>query len=165
MNVSTERHSNALRWLWLSALVIFLDQITKIAALKSMTPGVEHPVLPSFNFTLVYNRGAAWSFLSDAGGWQRWVFVALSAAISAVIVVWLRKVEPGQRMTALALALILGGALGNLVDRLMYGHVIDFIHLYYGTFHWPVFNIADSAITVGAVALAISGLFLNKPAS
>lgn len=110
-------------------------------------------VLPFFNFTLAHNRGAAFSFLSSAGGWQRWFFVFLALGVSAVLIVWLKKLNQQARLEAASLALILGGAIGNVIDRLYHGYVIDFIDIFYGSYHWPAFNIADSAICIGAVLL------------
>lgn len=153
-----------MKWLWLSAVVLVIDQITKLAAEQFLTWGQPVPLLPFLNLTLLYNTGAAFSFLSQAGGWQRWFFIVLAAVISLVLLGWLRKLEAGQRVTAAGLALILGGALGNLIDRLVYGHVVDFIDFYYGSWHWPAFNVADSAITVGAATLIWEGLFGRAPA-
>ena len=110
-------------------------------------------VLPFFNFTLAHNRGAAFSFLSSAGGWQRWFFVFLALGVSAVLIVWLKKLNQQARLEAASLALILGGAIGNVIDRLYHGYVIDFIDIFYSSYHWPAFNIADSAICIGAVLL------------
>ena len=146
------------RWLVLAAAVILLDQGTKHLATRLLDLHVPVPVAPFFNLTLTYNPGAAFSFLSDAGGWQRWLFSLLAVLVSVFIVLWLRRVPRGQVWLPLALALVLGGALGNLWDRLARGVVVDFIDLYYGSWHWPAFNVADSAISVGAVMLVISGL-------
>jgi signal peptidase II len=148
-----------LKWLGLSTLVVVLDQATKQLAEASLVYAQPVAVLPSFNLTLLYNRGAAFSFLSDAGGWQRWFFVSVSLAVSVALVFWLRRLKPQQRLLAVALALVLGGALGNLIDRLWLGHVIDFIQLYYSDFYWPAFNVADSAISAGAVLLVWDALF------
>jgi signal peptidase II len=109
----------------------------------------------------VHNTGAAFSFLSDAGGWQRWLFAGLAVGMSIVISVWLTRLKPNETFIAIALSLILGGAIGNLVDRLAYGYVIDFLDIYYGNWHWPAFNIADSAITVGVVLMLIDS-FTSK---
>jgi len=147
------------KWLSLSVLVILLDQVTKYIADARLVYAEAVPVMPSFNLTLMYNRGAAFSFLSDASGWQRWFFVSISLTASVLLILWLRKLASGQWLLALALALILGGAVGNLIDRLWFGHVIDFIQLYYRDFYWPAFNIADSAITAGAVLLVWDSLF------
>ena len=153
-----------LRWLTLSLLVIGADQLTKIAAEAELQLHEAVPVMPFFNLMLAYNEGAAFSFLSDAGGWQRWLFSGLAVVISLVITFWLRRLSPAERLTGFGLALILGGAIGNLFDRLAYGHVIDFIQLYYDRWYWPAFNLADSAITVGVVLLLIDGLVTKQPA-
>ena len=150
------------RWLWLSAVVVILDQITKLIADRALDLYQSIAVLPLFNFTLLYNRGAAFSFLAGASGWQRWFFTGLALVISIVIVVTLLRLKPGDNRLAAALALILGGAVGNLIDRVVYGYVIDFIDIYYGSWHWPAFNIADSAITVGAVLMIIDSLFSHR---
>ena len=147
------------KWLSISALVVLLDQITKYVANTGLVYAEAIPVVPSFNLTLMYNRGAAFSFLSDAAGWQRWFFVAISLGASVLLVIWLRKLKPQQWVLAVALSLVLGGALGNLIDRLWLGYVIDFIQLYYKGFYWPAFNVADSAISVGAVLLIWDALF------
>lgn len=154
-----------LRWLWLAVAVIAADQITKELATAYLTLRDPVPVMPFFNLTLMYNTGAAFSFLSDGGGWQRWFFVVLAVAVSAGIVVWLKRLRPDQHWLAASLALVLGGALGNVWDRLVLGHVIDFIDVYYGTWHWPAFNLADSAITVGAIMLVIDALRGEKAES
>jgi signal peptidase II len=116
------------------------------------------PLLPFFNLTYVHNKGAAFSFLSEAGGWQRWFFAALALIISVILSVWLARLKKHETLLALALSLVLGGAVGNLIDRLAYGYVIDFLDVYYDTWHWPAFNIADSAITLG-VALMLMESF------
>lgn len=143
---------NWMRWLTISAGVIILDQITKYWITAVFQLGDKLPVLPSFNLVLAYNTGAAFSLLADAGGWQRAFFSLVAVAASAVIVFLLRR-HPHQTLFSLALALILGGALGNLIDRIALGHVIDFIQLYWRDYYWPAFNVADSAITGGAVLL------------
>lgn len=147
-----------LRWLWLSVLVLALDQGTKAAAEAWLAPYEPLPVLPFFNLTLMYNTGAAFSFLSDASGWQRWLFTLVGLAVSAGIVWWLGRLGRGERLLAVALALILGGALGNVIDRVLIGHVVDFIQLYAGKYYWPAFNVADSAISVGAALIVIDAL-------
>ncbi|AOJ01193.1 MULTISPECIES: signal peptidase II [Burkholderia] len=139
-------------WLGISLIVILFDQLTKIAVLKTFVYGVMHQLTPFFNLTLIYNRGAAFGFLATAGGWQRWAFTALGVGATLVIC-YLLKRHGHQRLFSLSLALILGGALGNVIDRLLYGHVIDFLDFHVGAWHWPAFNLADSAITVGAVLL------------
>lgn len=148
-----------MKWLSVSLLVLVLDQASKLLADAMLA--LQQPVLlvPSLAITKAYNAGAAFSFLGDASGWQRWFFVGLAVLISGVLLVWLRRLQAHERRTALALALILGGAIGNLVDRVLYGYVIDFIDVYYGSWHWPTFNIADSAITAGAALLLLDALF------
>lgn len=144
-----------MKWLWLSLVVIVLDQATKFLASGMLILHEPVAVLPFFNLTLMHNTGAAFSFLHDASGWQRWFFAALALIVSVMLVLWLRRLQPHERWLATALTLVLGGALGNLVDRLMYGYVVDFIQLYYQDWYYPAFNVADSAITVGAVMLVI----------
>lgn len=144
--------------MWLSALVVGLDQLTKWVATSRLTLHEPLAVLPSVNLTLTHNTGAAFSFLSGAGGWQRWFFAAVAATVSVVIVQWLRRLPPGSGWLAAGLALVLGGAVGNLVDRLRLGYVVDFVDLYYAGWHWPAFNVADSAITVGVVILVVDAL-------
>ena len=146
-----------MKWLWLSAAVVALDQATKYLASVQLDYNVPVAVLPFFNLTLLHNTGAAFSFLSDAAGWQRWFFIILAAVVSLVLIVWLRRLQPAQRWLAVALALVIGGAVGNVIDRLLYGYVIDFIQLYYQRWYWPAFNAADSAISVGAVILVLDG--------
>ncbi len=144
-----------LKWLWLSVLIIVLDQISKGMASAYLNLHEPIAVLPSFNFTLMHNTGAAFSFLRDAGGWQRWFFASLAIIVSVILVFWLRSVPRSNRWLALALALVLGGALGNLWDRLVLGYVVDFIQIYYQQWYYPAFNIADSAIFIGAGMLIV----------
>jgi signal peptidase II len=151
-----------MKWLWLSAVVLILDQCSKLIADSLLQFNQPVPLLPFLDLHKVYNPGAAFSFLSDASGWQRWFFVGLTLFVSLVLIVWLRRLQAGQERLALALALILGGAAGNLIDRMVYGYVIDFIDLYYGNWHWPVFNLADSAITLGAGLLVLDALLGHK---
>ena len=157
---------NALVWLWLSAAVIVLDQLSKLWAVQALQPaGLPHPVVPGFlNWTLAFNTGAAFSFLADGAGWQRWFFVLLAAIISVVLVVWLTRTPRRDWRTALPLGLIVGGALGNVIDRLHAAQVTDFIQVYFRQWSYPVFNIADCGITVGAVMLVVFGLFAGKSA-
>jgi len=147
---------------WLSALVIILDQATKYLAETLLTMHQPAPVLPGFNLMLTYNTGAAFSFLAGAGGWQRWFFLSLGTVVSIGLIVWLQRLKPGEKWLAAALALILGGAVGNLIDRAWLGQVIDFIQLYYDRWYWPAFNIADSAITIGAALLILESLWSRK---
>ncbi|MGE8580685.1 MAG: signal peptidase II [Burkholderia contaminans] len=139
-------------WLGISLIVILFDQLSKIAILKTFAYGAQHELTSFFNLVLVYNRGAAFGFLSTASGWQRWAFTALGIGATLVICFLLKR-HGQQRLFSLSLAMILGGALGNVIDRLVYGHVIDFLDFHLGAWHFPAFNLADSAITVGAVLL------------
>jgi signal peptidase II len=149
------------RWLGLSALVIVLDQLSKAWISSHFVYGESFAVLGVFNLVLAHNTGAAFSMLNDAGGWQRWMFSAIAVAAS-VWIVWLLRRHQQQKLFCLALALILGGALGNLMDRIAYGYVVDFLDFYWGRYHFPAFNIADSAITCGA-ALMLWGSVIHKP--
>jgi len=146
-----------LKYLWITLVVVVLDQVSKQLAEHYLVFLVPVPVMPFFNLTLSYNPGAAFSFLSDAGGWQRWFFIGLALLVSVVIIVWLYKLPKQDKWIAVALTLVLGGALGNVIDRILFKHVIDFIHVYYEQRNFPIFNIADSAITVGVVILLIDG--------
>ena len=150
-----------LKWLWLAVLSLGLDQASKLIIDNVMQLYESRTIFAFFNLTYVHNTGAAFSFLSDAGGWQRWLFAGLAVGMSIVISVWLTRLKPNETFIAIALSLILGGAIGNLVDRLAYGYVIDFLDIYYGNWHWPAFNIADSAITVGVVLMLIDS-FTSK---
>jgi len=150
------------KWFWLAGVVLILDQCSKWIADSLLGPHDAIPLLPFLALRKAYNPGAAFSFLSDAAGWQRWFFVGLALGVIVVLVVWLRRLPQGQGRMALALALILGGAAGNLIDRLLYGHVIDFIDLYYRAWHWPTFNIADSAITLGAALLLLDAFLGHR---
>lgn len=147
-----------LRWLWLSLFVVTLDQASKLLVDSWMQLNHSIELIPSFQLTYLRNRGAAFSFLSDAGGWQRWFFISLSVVASVAISIWLRRLPHDRHWEAAAWALVLGGALGNLIDRIAYGYVIDFLDVYYGDWHWPAFNIADSAITIGVLMLLIDAM-------
>jgi signal peptidase II len=155
---------SSLPWLWLAAAVIAADQLTKHLVLAQLTPYTPVPVLPFLNWTLVFNPGAAFSFLSDAGGWQRWIFTALALGVSALLVFWLRQTPRNQPWVAVPYALIIAGAVGNAIDRLRHGHVIDFVDVYWGEWHFPAFNVADAAITLGAIGL-IAGIWFTRPAA
>jgi signal peptidase II len=144
-----------MKWLWISALIIGLDQLTKQIAEALLTPHQPVNLFPYFDWYLTYNTGAAFSFLADAGGWQRWLFTIAAAVISVIIFQWIRKLPKEETATAISLSLILGGAIGNLIDRIYLGHVIDFIQVWLGSYPWPAFNIADAAISVGAVLLVL----------
>ncbi len=151
-----------LLWLWISALVVALDQYTKYLVSSSLILHQPNPVLPHFNLTLMHNTGAAFSFLHDAAGWQRWFFLSVALLVGGAILAMLWRLQGGQRWVAVGLALILGGALGNVWDRAVLGYVIDFLHFYWGPHFFPAFNIADSAITVGATILIIDGLWPKR---
>jgi signal peptidase II len=156
------RNFTMLKWLWLSLLAIILDQGSKLAITSSMQLHQSIFVTPYFNLTYVHNTGAAFSFLSEAGGWQRWFFAGLALVISGVIAVWLARLKQHETLLAVALSLVLGGAIGNLIDRLAYGYVIDFLDVYYQTWHWPAFNVADSAITLGVILMLLESFGLWK---
>lgn len=160
-----------MKWLWLSAFFVVLDQLTKYIAEAELLLHRAVAIFPGLNFTLMYNKGAAFSFLSEAGGWQRIFFVTLSAVISIFLIFWLRQItrdetQKNNKLLQVAIAFILGGAVGNLIDRAATGAVVDFIQVYYSSWYFPTFNIADSVITVGA-GLLILDMFLeskrNKP--
>ncbi|MBB6288761.1 signal peptidase II [Pseudomonas sp. SJZ103] len=152
-----------LGWLVLSVLVLVIDQVSKAHFEGSLEMFQQIVVIPDyFSWTLAYNTGAAFSFLADGGGWQRWLFALIAVVVSAVLVVWLKRLGRDETWLAIALALVLGGALGNLYDRIALGHVIDFILVHWQNRHYfPAFNFADSAITVGAIMLALD-MFKSK---
>ncbi len=175
-----ESGHSMLRWLWLAVFAIVLDQATKLWANTALRLYEPVELFTGFSLTLSYNTGAAFSFLASAGGWQRWFFIALALGVSAFIFSWLRRLQGHETRLAIALALILGGAIGNVIDRAYLGHVVDFIDVYYisndclpffgqvisidgGSCHWPAFNIADSAIFLGAVLMVLDGLRQKKP--
>ncbi|MGB0132801.1 signal peptidase II [Dokdonella sp.] len=154
---------NALIWLLLSVFILVADQITKWVVLQHFQLHDSMPVIAGLlNWTLAFNEGAAFSFLSDAGGWQRWFFTVLAIAVSVVLLVWLKRTPRNDWKTALPLSLVLGGAIGNVIDRIRFGHVVDFVDVFHGDWHFPAFNVADSAISVGAVLLILLGLFGGK---
>ncbi len=150
---------DALSWLWLSFAVIVMDQITKMIVMNELLPFEKRTVIPHLlDWTLAFNTGAAFSLLAGDDGWQRWLFTLLAVVISAALAVWLARTPRRDWRTALPLSLVIGGALGNLIDRVYRGHVIDFILVYWKHWSWPAFNLADSAISVGAVLLIVFGL-------
>ena len=152
LNMATRSPASLALWLALAALVILLDQATKVMIVRHLQLGDSLFIWPWFDIVRAHNLGAAFSFLHGASGWQRWLFVALGAVASVVIVVLLRR-HGGQRVFCAALAFILGGALGNVVDRLWHGYVVDFLQVHHGGWYFPAFNLADSAITLGAALL------------
>lgn len=152
--------NTGLSWLWLTVLCLVVDQVTKHMVVDSMELYESIKVLSFFNITYVHNLGAAFSFLADQGGWQRWFFTAIAAIASIVFIVWLAKTPKNQKLLSIAFALLLSGALGNLIDRVLFGYVIDFLDFYIGDNHWPAFNVADSMIFIGA-GLMIFDSFKN----
>lgn len=152
-SLSANPRTSMLPWLGIATIIVLIDQITKVTITRLFAYGESLPVTSFFNLVLAHNKGAAFSFLATQGGWQRYFFSAI--AIAAVIfIIYLLKKHAGQRLFCWALALILGGAIGNLIDRVLYGYVIDFLDFYVGKWHWPAFNVADMAIVGGA------GLFI-----
>jgi len=145
--------------LWLSVLVVLLDQVSKFWIMARFEEYEVLTVWPVFNLTLVYNTGAAFSFLSDAGGWQRWFFIGVALLVSAVMIVWLGRLRADERLAGYGLALVIGGAVGNLIDRIWLGKVVDFLQWHWHDWYWPSFNLADSAITLGVILLLLDGLF------
>lgn len=139
-----------------------LDQGTKWLASTQLDFHQLTPVMPYFDWYLAHNEGAAFSFLADQGGWQRWFLATLTIVITIVLVVWLKKLEPHQKYTGIALSLIIGGAIGNLIDRVGLGYVVDFIQIWLGTYPWPTFNVADMAISIGAVLLISADLLMGE---
>lgn len=151
-----------LKWLALSALLVVLDQWTKVIAVGALEYLSPVAVFPGLNWTLVHNEGGAFSFLSNHSGWQRWFFLVVASVVTLVLVEWLRRTAARAWVLCLPLSLLIGGAVGNLIDRARLGYVIDFVDVYYGTWHWPAFNVADSGITVGIVMLIAFELFGRK---
>ena len=153
----------ATRWLAWSSFIIVADQVTKFYIVGNLVYRQRIEIFSLLDITRLHNTGAAWSLLANAGGWQRWFFISLGIAVSALIVVWLTRLRvPDERMLAIGLASILGGALGNVIDRFVHGHVIDFIHAHYGPHYWPAFNVADMAITLGAALLIIDTFLASR---
>lgn len=144
-------------WLGIAMIIVLLDQLSKITLSRMMVFGQSDTVTSFFNLVMVYNRGAAFSFLADQPGWQRYFFAGVSL-LASLLIIWMLKRHSGQRLFCWAMTLILGGALGNLIDRIAYGYVIDFLDFHFGGFHWPAFNVADSAITLGAVLFILDEL-------
>ncbi len=155
------------RWLLLSLVVFVLDQWTKQLVTAYFYYREVLPVFTAgnggFNLTLAHNYGASFSFLADQSGWQRWFFASIALVVGFGLAVWLLRLPKGSVLLALALSLLIGGAFGNLYDRVVYGYVIDFLDAFYGAYHWPAFNVADSAICGGAALLLIDGFFFSKP--
>ncbi|MDG9729518.1 signal peptidase II [Ignatzschineria sp. RMDPL8A] len=150
------------RWFFFALVGIILDFVTKQIAHTQLIPGISVPVLPFLDWNLLYNKGAAFSFLSDQGGWQRWFFTAVSFFASIAIAYWMVKTDRRDRLQLWGLTLLLSGAVGNFIDRLFLGKVIDFIHVSYGWFNWPVFNVADIFVSVGVVIILIASFFEGR---
>ncbi|MFH6954619.1 signal peptidase II [Pseudoalteromonas sp. XMcav1-K] len=153
---------SGLIWLVLSITLLALDQITKWIVSTEMSLYQTIDILPVFNFTYVHNYGAAFSFLSEAGGWQKYFFSIIAVTISVLLIYWLKKLPATNKLLCSAYALVLAGAIGNLIDRLVHGYVIDFLHVYYQQYDFPVFNIADVAISIGAALLLLDAFFEQK---
>lgn len=152
-----KKSGGLLIWLGIATIIVLLDQVTKITMSRLLVYGQSEVIAPYFNLVMVYNQGAAFSFLANSGGWQRWFFSGLAFVVSLAII-WMLWKNASQRLFCWSLSLILGGAVGNLIDRLIYGHVIDFLDFHIGTLHWPAFNVADSAITLGAALFVLDEL-------
>ena len=150
-----------LPWLSLALLLTLLDQLTKVLILGAFEHGQATPMTSFFNLVRVHNSGAAFSFLADASGWQRWFFTAIGV-VATVFIVYLLRAHPGQKLFCFALACILGGAVGNVIDRLLHGYVVDFLDFHWGGWHFPAFNLADSAITLGAMCLILDEILRVK---
>jgi signal peptidase II len=157
-----ENRGRAAKWLLLSAIVVLIDQLTKGYISRRYGEFEFTTVLPVLDITRMHNVGAAFSFLADASGWQRWLFIALAVGVSIAIVVWLFRMPRSKVLLAAGLSLVLGGAIGNVIDRIRLGYVVDFIHFHWDRAYFPAFNVADSAITVGAAFLLLDALFEPK---
>ncbi|GLR77117.1 signal peptidase II [Aliivibrio sifiae] len=155
---------SGLRWLWLAGIIFMADISIKLFVMKEMSYGWANriEVLPFFNFLYVHNYGAAFSFLSDQAGWQRWFFTGIAVAVCGLLGYWMRKAPQTDKLNNMAYALIIGGAIGNVFDRLVHGFVVDYLDFYWGNYHWPAFNLADAAICIGAGLIILDGLRSNK---
>lgn len=151
-----------LRWLWLSVIVLIADQMTKYSVVHNLSLGETKPIVPFLNLTLAFNQGAAFSFLNQAGGWQQWFFTGIAVVICVVLLCWLARMPRNHQWIACAAALIFGGALGNLFDRVYHHYVIDFIDFHIGAWHYPTFNVADSAVVVGVMMLLLDMLMRKR---
>jgi signal peptidase II len=155
--------ASGIRWLWISVIVIALDQLTKLWIERTMVLGDGYSILPVLDIVRAHNTGAAFSFLADAGGWQRWAFSVLAVVVSIALVFWLRKLAlTTHALLAAALALILGGAIGNVIDRIEHGYVVDFVHLHWGAAYFPAFNVADAAISIGAALVIVDAILEGR---
>jgi len=156
------KNKSGLSWLWLTVVVFLTDLLTKLFVINNFRLGESINILPVFNFTYARNYGAAFSMLSDAGGWQRWLFGIIALSVSGLLIYWLRKQSFTQYWSNISYALILGGALGNLYDRIIHGYVIDFLHVYWNNSHFPIFNLADVWICIGAAMLVLEAIMEGK---
>ena len=152
----------ASNWLWLSFFVVLLDQTTKALVIGTVKTQDTIALLPILDIVYLENTGAAFSIFAEASGWQRWFFIGLALTVSIVLMLWLRRIRAEQTLLAIGLSLVLGGALGNVIDRVMHGYVVDFIVLHAGEYHWPTFNVADASITIGALLLAYDLIFSHR---
>jgi len=154
---------SGIRWLWISLLVIVVDQLSKLWIERTMSLGDSFVVLPVIDIVRAHNTGAAFSFLADAGGWQRWAFTLLAVGVSIALVFWMRKLALAtQGLLAFGLTLIVGGAIGNVIDRVEHGYVVDFVHAHWGPHYFPAFNVADAAISIGAVLVILDSLLEGR---
>ncbi|TKB50192.1 signal peptidase II [Ferrimonas aestuarii] len=153
---------SGLRWMWVALLALILDQASKLAVMANFELYESLPLIPYLNMTYVHNTGAAFSFLADAGGWQRWAFAGFALVVTVALTVMLRRQSTSLWRLNLSYTLIIGGAIGNVIDRLAYGYVVDFIDFYVGSWHWPAFNIADAAICVGAALMILDSLLESR---
>jgi len=154
---------SGIRWLWISLLVIVVDQLSKLWIERTMSLGDSFVVLPILDIVRAHNTGAAFSFLADAGGWQRWAFTLLAIGVSIALVFWMRKLALAtQGLLAFGLTLIVGGAIGNVIDRVEHGYVVDFVHAHWGPHYFPAFNVADAAISIGAVLVILDSLLEGR---
>ena len=154
--------NSGLSWLWLTCLFLVLDQVTKQLTVSSMELYQSIEVFSFFSITYVHNPGAAFSFLADQGGWQRWFFTVIAAVASIIFIVWLAKTPKENKLLSISFALLLSGAVGNLIDRALFGYVIDFLDFHIGNEHWPAFNVADSVIFIGAALMIFDSFFGNE---
>lgn len=156
--------TSGLRWLWLALLVFVLDIGIKFAVMGNMGYGIANRIelMPFLNLTYVHNYGAAFSFLGDQSGWQRWLFTLIAFVVVAFLLYWMKKLPASEKWNNIAYALVIGGAVGNVFDRIVHGFVVDYLDFFLGNYHYPAFNLADSAICIGAVMLLIEGFFKKE---
>lgn len=154
---ASRKSGGLLLWLGLAFILVLIDQFTKVLVVGYYRLGDSHPVTSYFNLVRAHNTGAAFSFLADASGWQRWFFTGLGL-VAAAVIIWMIKSHPGQRLFCFAMACVLGGAVGNVIDRILYGYVVDFLDFHSHGYHFPAFNLADSAITLGAACMILDEL-------